>query len=56
MSLMYRGIAYNPSHAMVNLSEEVIGRYRGAMATRHLAKQTKVERPQGLKYRGAWVR
>lgn len=56
MSLMYRGVAYNPSSVNLDMSEEVIGRYRGAVATRHIAKQAKAERAQGLKYRGAWVR
>ncbi|MBD2426325.1 DUF4278 domain-containing protein [Phormidium sp. FACHB-1136] len=56
MSLMYRGITYNPTQAAVEMSEEVIGRYRGAVATRHLAKNAKADHAQGLKYRGAWVR
>ena len=56
MSLMYRGVTYNPAPATVEMSEEVIGRYRGAVATRHLAKKDKADDAQGLKYRGAWVR
>jgi hypothetical protein len=56
MSLIYRGIAYNPAQAPVALAEEVIGRYRGAVATRHLAQGTQANPIQGLKYRGAVVR
>lgn len=56
MSLKYRGVDYEPATAQVNVSEEVIGRYRGAVATRHVASQTKAAHPQGLKYRGATVR
>lgn len=56
MSLIYRGVSYNAPDTQVSIEEEVIGRYRGAMVTRHLAKQTPVARVQGLKYRGAVVR
>ncbi|PZV14138.1 MAG: hypothetical protein DCF21_13240 [Leptolyngbya sp.] len=56
MSLKYRGVEYEPATSQVAVSEEVIGRYRGAVATRHLAKQVKADHPQGLKYRGAVVR
>jgi hypothetical protein len=35
------------------MAEEVIGRYRGAVAARHLVKNAKVDHAQGLKYRGA---
>ncbi|WOD37955.1 DUF4278 domain-containing protein [Nodosilinea sp. E11] len=55
MSLKYRGVDYEPAAAQVAISEEVIGRYRGAVATRHLAKQVKADHPQGLRYRGAAV-
>lgn len=56
MSLKYRGVDYEPATPQVAIAEEVIGRYRGAVATRHIAKQTKADHPQGLKYRGAVVR
>lgn len=56
MSLTYRGVEYDPATSQVAVTEEVIGRYRGAVVARHLAKQIKVNHPQGLKYRGAVVR
>lgn len=56
MSLTYRGIDYEATNPQVAVSEEVIGHYRGAVVTRHVAKQLKVQRPEGLKYRGAVVR
>ncbi|MBE9108884.1 DUF4278 domain-containing protein [Nodosilinea sp. LEGE 07298] len=56
MSLTYRGVDYEQVTPQVAISEEVIGRYRGAVATRHVAKQVKADHPQGLKYRGAVVR
>jgi hypothetical protein len=56
MSLKYRGNSYEISEPNVAIAEEVIGRYRGAVVTRHLVKQLHVNHPQGLKYRGAVVR
>lgn len=56
MSLKYRGISYEISEANITVSEEVIGRYRGAVVTRHVAKNVHAKRPEGLKYRGAPVR
>jgi hypothetical protein len=56
MSLIYRGVSYNPVNSAVAVSNEVIGHYRGAVATRHLAEGVKVDHAQGLKYRGAVVR
>lgn len=56
MSLKYRGVDYEPATTQVTVSEEVIGRYRGAVATRHVALHAKADHPQGLKYRGAAVR
>jgi hypothetical protein len=56
MSMKYRGVNYDATQSQVAVSEEVIGRYRGAVATRHLPKQVKSEHPQGLKYRGELVR
>lgn len=56
MSLTYRGVDYEPATPQVAMTEEVIGRYRGAVATRHVAKHVKADHPQGLKYRGAVVR
>ncbi len=56
MSLKYRGVDYEAATAHVPVSEEVIGRYRGAVATRHVAPQVKADHPQGLKYRVALFR
>ncbi|NMF82380.1 DUF4278 domain-containing protein [Nodosilinea sp. P-1105] len=56
MSLKYRGVDYEATNPQVAVSEEVIGRYRGAQVSRHVPKQVKVQHPQGLKYRGAVVR
>ena len=56
MSLKYRGTSYEPSETNVAVSEEVIGRYRGAIVTRHVAKNVHAKHPEGLKYRGAVVR
>ncbi|MEB3290420.1 MAG: DUF4278 domain-containing protein [Leptolyngbya sp.] len=56
MSLSYRGVSYNAPEARVSVKEEVIGRYRGAMVARHVAKQAPAAPVQGLKYRGATVR
>lgn len=56
MSLKYRGVSYDATEAQVSVWEEVIGRYRGVVATRHLPKQAPAARVQGLKYRGATVR
>jgi hypothetical protein len=54
--LKYRGVDYDNVTPQVAVSEEVIGRYRGAVATRHIPKQAKSAHLQGLKYRGAVVR
>jgi hypothetical protein len=56
MSLKYRGINYETSEAHIAVSEEVIGRYRGAVVTRHVPKNVTAKHPEGLKYRGAVVR
>lgn len=57
MSLRYRGVDYEPAQPQVEISEELIGRYRGAAVARHNAKQSQAQAPvQGLKYRGAIVR
>ncbi|PSN19667.1 hypothetical protein C7271_06095 [filamentous cyanobacterium CCP5] len=57
MSLKYRGINYEVTVADVHVSEEVIGRYRGAVVTRHVATDSHGEaHVEGLKYRGAAVR
>ncbi len=56
MSLKYRGVDYDTATSQVATSEEVIGRYRGAVVARHVPKQVKANHPQGLKYRGAVVR
>ncbi len=57
MSLRYRGADYEPTSANVEMTEEVIGRYRGAVVTRRVPKQVQQHgRVQGLKYRGASIR
>jgi len=56
MSLSYRGVSYNAPEVRVSVEEEVIGRYRGAMVCRHVAKQVPASHVEGLKYRGAVVR
>lgn len=57
MSLKYRGINYETVAPNVTVSEEVIGRYRGAVVTRRVATQPVAHVPvEGLKYRGAVVR
>lgn len=56
MSLRYRGAEYEPTSANVDLSEEVIGRYRGAVVTRRVAKNISARHIEGLTYRGARVR
>jgi hypothetical protein len=38
MSLKYRGTDYELATPQVAVSEDVIGRYRGAVATRHVSK------------------
>lgn len=57
MSLKYRGVDYEPTQQPVEVSEEVIGLYRGAVATRHNPRKVPSQpHPQGLTYRGAKVR
>jgi hypothetical protein len=57
MSLRYRGVDYEPAQPQVEISEELIGRYRGAVVSRHTPKQPVSHAPvQGLKYRGAAVK
>lgn len=57
MSLRYRGVNYEPTQPQVEISEELIGRYRGAVVARHTPKQHVAQTPQqGLKYRGANVK
>lgn len=57
MSLKYRGISYDASQPDIELLEEVIGRYRGAIATRCIARRVVAQpHPQGLTYRGIKVR
>lgn len=57
MSLKYRGVNYEPNQQPVEVTEEVIGLYRGAVATRHNPRQAVTQsHPQGLTYRGAKVR
>jgi hypothetical protein len=56
MTLRYRGAEYAPQTNQVQLIEEVIGQYRGATATRHVAKNSNANHINGLVYRGATVR
>ncbi len=56
MSLKYRGISYDTSAVNISVAEEVIGRYRGAVVTRYVAKCVHAKHSTSLKYRGAIVR
>lgn len=56
MTLRYRGAEYDTHTTQVQLAEEVIGQYRGAIATRHVAKNLHNDHVDGLIYRGATVR
>ena len=57
MTLQYRGIRYEAATAQAHVSEEVIGRYRGAVNVRHVCTDEHPEAHiKGLKYRGAVVR
>lgn len=57
MSLRYRGVNYEPAQAHIEISEEFIGHYRGAVVTRHTLKQASAQRPaEGLKYRGVTIK
>lgn len=57
MSLKYRGVNYEVAVSAVHVAEEVIGRYRGATVTRHVATDAQADtHVDGLKYRGAVIR
>ena len=58
MSLIYRGVKYEPTQNLVEMAEtEVIGRYRGVALKRRTSKHAPTQRQvQGLKYRGAEVK
>jgi hypothetical protein len=56
MTLRYRGAEYDAHKTEVQLTEEVIGRYRGATVTRHVAQNLHAEHVDGLTYRGAKVK
>ena len=58
MSLIYRGVKYEPTHNSVEMSGgEVIGRYRGAALKRRAPKHAPTKHQvQGLKYRGAEIK
>ena len=58
MSLIYRGVKYEPIQNSVELSEgEVIGRYRGADFKRRIPKHLPTKhQAHGLKYRGVEIR
>lgn len=56
MTLRYRGAEYSTQSTQVQLAEEVIGHYRGATVTRHVATNVCAAHAAGLVYRGAKVR
>jgi len=56
MTLRYRGAEYDTHTNAVQVTEEVIGQYRGATVTRHVAQNLHNEQVEGLTYRGAKVR
>jgi hypothetical protein len=56
MTLRYRGVEYDTHTTEVQLAEEVIGQYRGATVTRHVANNLHADHVDGLVYRGAKVR
>jgi hypothetical protein len=57
MKLTYRGVDYEAATSNVQVAEEVIGRYRGAVVTRHVTTgNIHNVHVDGLKYRGAVVR
>ncbi|MEL6320079.1 MAG: DUF4278 domain-containing protein [Cyanobacteria bacterium J06626_14] len=56
MSLRYRGANYEPTNNSFEVTEEVIGHYRGAVVTRRVAKNVANQHIEGLTYRGAKVR
>ena len=58
MSLIYRGVKYEPTQNSVEMSEgQVIGRYRGVEFKRRIPKHLPMKhQAYGLKYRGAEVR
>jgi hypothetical protein len=57
MTLQYRGISYEAAAPQAHISEELIGRYRGAENVRHVCTDDHPEAHiEGLKYRGAVVR
>ena len=56
MTLKYRGIQYEVATPEIHISEEVIGRYRGAFVVRQVCTDDHPEAHiDGLKYRGAAV-
>ena len=55
MTLRYRGAEYDTHTNTVQVTEEVIGQYRGATVTRHVAPNLHNEQAEGLIYRGAKV-
>lgn len=56
MTLRYRGAEYNPRTNQIQTVTEVIGQYRGATVSRHVAKDVNPSHTEGLVYRGAKVR
>ena len=56
MKLRYRGAEYETTQANFELTEEVIGHYRGAVVTRRIAAGAPSQHVEGLTYRGAKVR
>jgi len=56
MALKYRGASYETATAQVNVAQETIGRYRGAVVARKVVQNVEPHTTNGLVYRGAAVR
>ena len=58
MSLIYRGVKYEPTQNPVEMTEsQVVGRYRGAEFKRRTPKRLPAKHPaHGLKYRGVEIK
>jgi hypothetical protein len=55
MKLRFRGAEYSTHSNNIQMVEEVIGQYRGAVVTRRVAKNAPHQHVEGLTYRGAAV-
>jgi hypothetical protein len=54
MELHYRGAVYQTSEKAIEMTDDIIGHYRGAEYHVRRPKQP-VQQKRHLKYRGAWV-